>query len=494
MFPVFVSHSDYQDAFASRFLNAYPDPFIIPKDTWPIINQFFHLDLSETHYILFDTYSAKGSDSRPPALILKSYLLMIKTGETSVTKWCNSLKLNPLYAILSGFDPLDTPGVGTFYDFFNRCWPTDSDNYFPHEKPPKKKVEKGKKTGDKTPIDTSTVSERLFAFFDKHPIKEPNDSFALILKLYTQQFLIPSHNKGLIDLDNLSLAGDGTPVQTSARMRRKTLCDCSKKGIKNCKCKRFYSQPDCDIGWDSSRVKYFNGYHLYIFVASDSFNDLPVFPVLEPASRHDMPSFIHSFFKMQAHLPRINIKKLILDSAHDADPVYNYCLKNDIQPLIDLNPRRLGVFKYKDSFTIGEDGVPICRKGLRMHRDGVERSKKRAKFRCPKASRSKGCFCDNPCSEAKYGRTVHTPLKDNPRLFCIPPRGSKEWKNEFARRSSTERSNKRQKKDYKLEDGKHRSSKMWYCRLYAIMMLQHLDAWEMSSNEAFQNLFVKLEA
>ncbi len=145
-----------------------------------------------------------------------------------------------------------------------------------------------------------------------------------------------------------------------------------KKGIKNCKCKRFYSQPDCDIGWDSSRVKYFNGYHLYIFVASDSFNDLPVFPVLEPASRHDMPSFIHSFFKMQAHLPRINIKKLILDSAHDADPVYNYCLKNDIQPLIDLNPRRLGVFKYKDSFTIGEDGVPICRKGLRMHRDGVE--------------------------------------------------------------------------------------------------------------------------
>ncbi len=197
---------------------------------------------------------------------------------------------------------------------------------------------------------------------------------------------------------------------------------------------------------------------------------------------------------MQAHLPRINIKKLILDSAHDADPVYNYCLKNDIQPLIDLNPRRLGVFKYKDSFTIGEDGVPICRKGLRMHRDGVERSKKRAKFRCPKASRSKGCFCDNPCSEAKYGRTVHTPLKDNPRLFCIPPRGSKEWKNEFARRSSTERSNKRQKKDYKLEDGKHRSSKMWYCRLYAIMMLQHLDAWEMSSNEAFQNLFVKLEA
>ena len=49
-----------------------------------------------------------------------------------------------------------------------------------------------------------------------------------------------------------------------------------------------------------------------------------------------------------------------------------------------------------------------------------------------------------------------------------------------------ERSNKREKEDYKLEGGRHRSTKMWYCRLYCIMMLQHLDAWEMPSTEAFQ--------
>ena len=28
----------------------------------------------------------------------------------------------------------------------------------------------------------------------------------------------------------------------------------------------------------------------------------------------------------------------------------------------------------------------------------------------------------------------------------------------------------REKIDYKLEDGRYRSSKMWYCRLFAIMM------------------------
>ena len=48
----------------------------------------------------------------------------------------------------------------------------------------------------------------------------------------------------------------------------------------------------------------------------------------------------------------------------------------------------------------------------------------------------------------------------------------------------------REKEDYKLKDGRHRSTKMWYCRLYGIMMLQHLDAWEMPSAEAFQELLL----
>ena len=121
-------------------------------------------------------------------------------------------------------------------------------------------------------------------------------------------------------------------------------------------------------------------------------------------------------------------------------------------------------------------------------------TKHRAKYRCPKADRNKGCFCEHPCSPAKYGRTVHIFTDDNPRLFNIPPRDSKAWKKEYDRRTSVERSNKREKEDYKLEDGRHRSTKMWYCRLYGIMMLQHLDAWEMPSVEAFQKSLLGLAA
>lgn len=161
-------------------------------------------------------------------------------------------------------------------------------------------------------------------------------------------------------------------------------------------------------------------------------------------------------------------------------------------PFIDLNPGHTGYFTYKDDFTIDEDGVPICKLGLRMHKDGYEAAKHRAKYRCPKANRKRGCFCEQPCSPAKYGRTVHIFTDDNPRLFNIPPRDSKAWEKEYDGRTSVERSNKREKEDYKLEDGRHRSTKMWYCRLYGVMTLQHLDAWEMPSVKAFQDSLLRL--
>ena len=126
-----------------------------------------------------------------------------------------------------------------------------------------------------------------------------------------------------------------------------------------------------------------------MFVASDSENGLPVFPMLERASRHDMLSFLHTFFSMKSYLKEFHIEKLLLDSAHDAYPLYEYCKTNGITPFIDLNPGHMGHFRYKDDFTIGEDGVPVCKLGLRMRHDGVEKAKHREKYRCPPASRKK---------------------------------------------------------------------------------------------------------
>ena len=195
---------------------------------------------------------------------------------------------------------------------------------------------------------------------------------------------------------------------------------------------------------------------------------------------------------MRNFLPDFNVTKVLLDSAHDAMPYYKYFRRKRITPFIDLNEKRGIKTKYKDDFTIGKDGIPVCKAGLRMNHDGIEKNKYRIKYRCPLASRKYGCCCKDPCSDSKYGRTVHLATKDNPRLINIPPRDSKKWKTEYNARTSAERSNKREKLDFLLENGRHRSTKMWYCRLYHIVMLQHLDAWDLPYESDLKKLILQV--
>lgn len=70
-------------------------------------------------------------------------------------------------------------------------------------------------------------------------------------EIFNTFFLQASVAENLFSLKELALAGDGTPVYTSARERKTRTCDCLEKGIRDCKCNRIYHQPDCDIGWDS---------------------------------------------------------------------------------------------------------------------------------------------------------------------------------------------------------------------------------------------------
>lgn len=192
-------------------------------------------------------------------------------------------------------------------------------------------------------------------------------------------------------------------------------------------------------------------------------------------------------------LPDAIVKKLLLDSAYDAMSYYDYCKLNDITPFIDLNWKCGRPPVYKNDITINSDGIPLCPSGHPMTLAAVEHKEGRIKYRCHNKITCIGgsphCTCDIPCSDAKYGRNVHLVLKDNPRLFNNPPRDSEEWKLEYNARTSAERCNKRVKIDFKLEDGRYRSSMMWYCRLFSIMMCQHLDAWTLSKTSRLKDLF-----
>ncbi|MGN0243922.1 MAG: hypothetical protein ACI4CT_07675 [Lachnospiraceae bacterium] len=59
--------------------------------------------------------------------MIRSYLLSLKLIVSSYTKWAKQLKVNPLHAILSGFEFGDTLGIGTFADFFYRLWDSKDD-------------------------------------------------------------------------------------------------------------------------------------------------------------------------------------------------------------------------------------------------------------------------------------------------------------------------------------------------------------------------------
>lgn len=214
-----------------------------------------------------------------------------------------------------------------------------------------------------------------------------------------------------------------------------------------------------------------------MLVAADSESDLPLFPLLNPASKHDFYGFLEAYFRFRGFLPDCHISKWLLDSAHDAMPYYLYCRENVIQSFIGLNEKRRIRVKYKDDFAIGKDGVSVCKVSRKINHDGSEPSKVRLKFLCPLASCKYSCFCPNPCSDSKYGRTVHLAMKDNSRLINFLPCDSKEWKLGYNAKTLAERSNKCEKIDIQLENGRHRSSKMWYCCLYHILILQHLDAW-----------------
>ncbi len=407
--------------------------------------------------------------------MLRSYLLSIWFNSTSLVDWAERLHTDTFLAVLSGFTPSHTPTHTSFYNFFHRLW-QGCKNFSPQLRFSRKKPPKGKRTGEKAPNFNKDHTADIIKYFDGHAAGGfLKGKLYVIGEIFKRIFLTGSMDRQLMDVSHLSLAGDGTPVKVSNRERSHSICDCHKNGNANCCHKRWFSQPDANWGWDSSRNSYYYGYNLYLFTDADS--GLPVFPILERASRHDLPAMLHGLACIKTFFPDWNISTLILDAAHDAGAVYTMCSKRGITPIIDLNHRGIKTPKDK-GYTLGTDGVPICPLGLPMKPNGTDQKRHRAKYICPKTKYAERlCMCDKRCTKSTYGRVVNISLKDDQRLFCNPPRGSDQWKKIYNKRTSAERANKRIKIDGLLEEGHHHSSMMWYIRLFAIISVIHVDAW-----------------
>ncbi|MBA9087375.1 hypothetical protein FHR92_003859 [Fontibacillus solani] len=474
------SHQNYLAFVADQLQKEYNTP-----GAMSLLQQFYSnlvfwitpIDLSSTAALVRSSYSVKtkGRSPRDPADMLRSTLLMTKLG-MSVDNWVRVLRTLPVYAILSGFEPGDTPGVGTFYDFFRRLWRART----PHKtgrtkrrlKKPRKKGKKNEKQEPKNPKVTEKLVSRVLREGKIYYTPKEHD---LLQQLFQTMFVLPSATKGFLgDTRCFRVIGDGSPALTGARSFGKFLCDCRKSGNWKCSCKRQFSDPDADWGWDSYREKYFYGRTLYMFTAADSPYNLPVYPRLFRASQHDAVSWICGYRELCYWYSDWKVGEAILDSAHDALPIYTMLEQDDVSSIIDLNLRRSGHLVYHE-MNIDSDGVPVCPIGRKMICWGKCSGRQRTKWRCP--AKVGKWECPHPCSPSAYGRTFYTSTANNPRLFPRIRRDSREWKERYALRTGVERSIKRQKIDYKLEASRGRSSRHWNIRVYMIAMCQHADAW-----------------
>jgi len=490
LLPVARSHTAYIQFIVEQLKVEYKADFL-QHFYADLIHWIAAIDLSQTSSLMKHRYSAnpKGRKPRDPADLLRSLLLMHKLQITNIDDWVYKLRTIPVYAILSGSPKNDTPGVGTFYDFFRRLWLSPSPHKTGrHKRPLRKPYKKGKKNeklDPKNPKITEKLVARVLRAGNVHYASKGHD---LLQLLFQTQFVLPSASKGLLgDTSKLSVIGDGSPVETGARSYGKFLCDCRKSGNWKCDCGRQFSDPDANWGWDSYREKYYFGRTLYVFCAADSPHDLPIYLRLFRTSQHDSVSWICGYQELRYWYPHWKLGEAILDSAHDSLPIYTMLEHDDVCAIIDLNLRRSGKL-VQDDFTISKDGVPICPIGRKMIHWGKIAKTHRRKWRCP--AKCGGWTCAAPCSSSEYGRTFYTSTTDNPRFFPRIRRDSKEWRIRYAKRTGVERCNKRQKIDYKLEDSKGRSSRHWTIRVMLIAMCQHADAWfEVSKkNKAFHTI------
>lgn len=227
------SHESYLQFIVEEFDNhAISGTFL--KDFYfePVVRCSL-MDLSDTAKLLQHRYSSnpRGRKPRDPADLLRSLLLMHQQKVTSVDEWVFRLKTNHVLTILSGFLPGNVPGVGTFYDFFNRLWLNSSPHLSNRKKRGLKKPrKKGKKNQKLEPKNPNIVEKLVHRALKRKQTKYTSKAHDQLQILFQSLFVNKSASAGLLgETKSMSIIADGTPVKTGGRPYGKFLCDCRKK-------------------------------------------------------------------------------------------------------------------------------------------------------------------------------------------------------------------------------------------------------------------------
>lgn len=473
---------------------------------YPVWLKLKATNLEQVYQLVRGLYApAWGRPARCLISMLRSCLAMMLCGQTGFDEWVAQMRDEPFYALISGFDPNDVPGVGTFYDFQDRLLQRTrqprSRKQQPHFRA--EQQDKSEANQDKNDIRPHrNIINRLADRILARP--EPSTPLAAVLagfgdlsslpsweqtlqRIFLSCFVSRSVELELIDLEQLHVAGDGTKLPTWAKAHGKKLCKCDNKGKKaadRCHCQRAYRDPLARWGWDSYRDCWVYGHSVYELTAY-SFKhtcQLPLLLSMADCNRHDSVQALVSLYRAQ-EIFALNLNTISLDAAHDMIGLYRLTTQRWHSALVvPLNRTNQGNYQYAGPLRL-EEGVPICLADKPMTLWGFCPDRLRIKWRCPLAAAKKtpeltSCpFFDNGCSGSSYGRVIYTYPQQNYRLHTLIPRESHLFQAHRDARSCAERSIKRKKYDFHLLQTKTAGRDRWFFRLILAAMCQHIDAW-----------------
>jgi transposase len=175
------------------------------------------------------------------------------------------------------------------------------------------------------------------------------------------------------------------------------------------------------------------GYKLHTCVDADS--ELPIAITVTPANEHDSIQTVPLLEKSKILIG--NPENVIMDSAYDQKYIYEHIFNElNAQAIIPLNKRGEKI----PPEGLDENHHPVCSMGFPLIYWGCDKQKGELKFRCPHVMGKIDCPMGSCwCSTSNYGLVVKKKVKDDPRNFCMPHRGTKNWQKLYNKRTSVER-------------------------------------------------------
>lgn len=469
-----MTHSEYIEHIAKWFEFYKGDSdFFKVLETYP--KEFFvitELNLDPVIPVLEKMYCPiKYSKPRDPVCMLRSLLLMTVLKVPGITAWVSRIRAFAPFAVLAGFDPDDTPGIGTHYDFNNRIinspYRKTSPQQIPRSRfnagPHRRSLEDEKQAKKDNQDPHQSKAEKLKNELLEHAGNPRPDDFQKFLEdLLIHVGILPSVKDGLITgLEKLTVSGDGSILETAASPRGKPACGCRKEGIFKCDHPRDYTSHTAQWCYDAAHDIFKFGDRYYHLVVTQNGHDFPLLTIMPGGNESDYTLSLTAcdrFLKaVRENAVNMDVTEFIGDGHHDSYAHYDYFSKKGIVPFIPLSENSKNAFPQLAGHPGGrfdKDGTPLCPAGIPMRHHLYNKRRQTHVFSCPakRCTHRSGesvyvmhnddCPLKQDCKpESSLGPFVYLKSENDPRLFPPVPRNSRKFKQVMNQRSASERCN-----------------------------------------------------